>query len=90
MICWASAEAVMDVLILGLDHWIQRHQDNIAERNQVRQSFEREQRTTSSHLLSSHWSAFSVSNGLSVFNGLQLFLRPPDVQSVALCAGAAN
>jgi hypothetical protein len=31
----------MDVLVLGLDHWIQRHQDNIAERNEVRRSFER-------------------------------------------------
>ncbi len=31
----------MDVLILGLDHWIQRHQDNVAERSLVRQSFAR-------------------------------------------------
>jgi hypothetical protein len=32
----------MDVLVLGLDHWIQRQQDADAERNQARQSFERD------------------------------------------------
>lgn len=31
----------MDALVLGVDHWIQRHQDDVDERNQVRQSFER-------------------------------------------------
>jgi len=30
----------MDVLVLVLYHWIQRHQDDVAERSQVRQSFE--------------------------------------------------
>jgi hypothetical protein len=31
----------MNILVLGLDHWIQRHQDNDAERNQARRGFER-------------------------------------------------
>lgn len=31
----------MDITVLGVDHWIQRHQDNDAERNQACQYFER-------------------------------------------------
>lgn len=30
----------MNILVLGVDHWIQRHQDNDSERNQARQGFE--------------------------------------------------
>jgi hypothetical protein len=31
----------MDILVLGVDHWIQRQQDNDAGRDQARQRFER-------------------------------------------------